>query len=178
MSPSNTDFPFKAFLAVGVGVPSLFVIMGVIFVLFFGSITELTCRRVEPEQIKCERTEISGGLIALSRTTIPLNQLQGAKIGKGVFKSNQRNSFRESTLYNILLILDGEEVALTNSYSSDYWKKKAIVDQINNFLNDEQENNLTIKEDGRITLFLLGGGFILVGTIVGTIFLAVSRFIR
>ncbi len=175
VSPNASGFPIRLFLLIGVGVPALFVVIGSLMLLFWGSVTELDCRRIESQQIKCDRYHRQGGLMTVGETTMAIGTLQGAKVGRQEYTDSDRRSY---TAYNILLVVDGEEVPLTQTHTSDYWGRKAAVDEIENFLADESRSSLSIREDFRLNSFILGGIFVVLGTVVGGIFLAVGLNLR
>ena len=61
---------------------------------------------------------------------------------------------------------------LTNSYSSDYWQKKATADRINQFVENAQQPTFSLKQDERNYWF--GGFFILIGSFIVGIFITVA----
>gem|GEM_PF-5529796 len=168
------QFPMRLFLALGVGIPGIFVVIGIAFVLFLGQQVELHCQRAGGDRIECQRTEIPGGLVTRPPRTNRF-QLSGAKVGERIFRDDRETTTspaQDSTLYTVLLIVDGAKVPLTNRYSSDYWEHKTRADEINQFVGNLQQATFVLKQDQRNYWF--GGLFIVVGSSIAGLFITIA----
>ncbi len=130
-----------------------FLLTGLAVMLFFGRLTSLKCQRVEPTQGSCQL--VNSGLLGSDETTIPLNQLQGAKVDV--------NQDSDGDTYRVVLLTDGGEVPFTWVWSSGTGGKQKNADRINAFISNPGEISLRVQQDDRWFAYPFGGLFALVG---------------
>jgi hypothetical protein len=149
LQPNNLMTPIAAILFT-----SVFVVAGLAIILIFGELTTLTCQRVQPTQGSCQF--VRSRLLRSGETTIPLNQLQSAKV-------DVTASSRRGNSYRVVLLTYGGEVPFTIASSSDAEGKQENVDKINAFIANPGKTSLRVQQDDRWFIYPFGGSFILLG---------------
>lgn len=132
---------------------SVFVVAGLAIMVVFGELATLTCQRVEPTQGRCQF--VRSRLLGSQERTIPLNQLQGAKVDV--------NESSKGDTYRIVLLTDGGQVLFTTASSSGAEEKQNNADQINAFIGNPGKTSLRVQQDDRWFAYPFGGIFILLG---------------
>ncbi len=132
---------------------SVIVVAGLTVIVCFGELATLICQRVEPTQGNCQFMQ--SGVLASDETTIPLNQLQSAKVD--VHKG------RKGTTYRVVLLTNDGYVPFTSSWSPDAEEKQKNADLINAFIGNSGKTSLRVQQDDRLFAYPLGGIFILAG---------------
>jgi hypothetical protein len=144
---------------------SVFVVSGLVAMVVFGELATLTCQRVEPTQGSCQF--VHSGLLGSDETTIPLNQLQSAKVD--VNEGNRGNTYR------VVLLTNGGKVPFTSVWSSGAEGKQKNADRINAFIGNPGKTSLRVQQDDRWFAYPFGGIFILAG---GGVVLGSLRVLR
>lgn len=132
---------------------SIFVVGGLAAMVVFGELATLTCHRVEPTQGSCQFVHSS--LLGSDETTIPLNQLQSAKVDV--------NESHKGDTYRVVLLTDSGKVPFTTAWSSGAVEKQKNADQINAFIGNPGKASLRVQQDDRWFAYPFGGIFILAG---------------
>jgi hypothetical protein len=127
----------------------------VIAVVFLGNQTTLTCSR--SGQAVCTLTQKT--MLKTSTRTIPLSQLREAYVESNV------DSEGDETFRVVLRTASGD-VPLTSSRSSGYAGKRDVANQINAFLQSSGSPTLTVEQDDRLLLYILGAIFAGVGSLL------------
>lgn len=145
--------------------------LGMIGVWVYGlGVTQLTCKRVEPTQVSCDRTQ-SRLLGVLPGSTTTFNQVTAAKTKAET--STAGNGTRVVDYWVVLHTLNGEVSYLAdpiriNGRKGSAQEMQAITDQINSFLESDQ-TALNIQRDMRLRLghslfpIMFMGLFVLIG---------------
>lgn len=133
---------------------SVFVVAGLAAMVFFGELATLTCQRLEPTQGSCQF--VRSGLLGSDETTIPLNQLQSAKVDV--------NESSKGDTYRVVLLTDGGKVPFTSAWSSGAVEKQKNADGINAFIGNPGKTSLRVQQDDRWFAYPFGGIFILLGS--------------
>jgi hypothetical protein len=133
---------------------SVFVLAGLTVMLAAGELATLTCQRVEPTQGSCQL--VTSGLFGSDEITIPLNQLQSAKL----VSSNIRKSS-----YSIVLLTDHDKVHFVSKWNTPVPEEQRKADLINAFIGNPRETSLRIQKDDPGSAYI-GGIFILFGGLV------------
>ncbi len=144
---------------------SVFVVAGLAAMVFFGELATLTCQRLEPTQGSCQF--VRSGLLGSDETTIPLNQLQSAKVD--VIASSKGDTYR------VVLLTDGGKVPFTTASSSGAEGKQKNADRINAFIGNSGKTSLRVQQDDRWFAYPFGGIFVLLG---GGVVLGSLRVLR
>jgi hypothetical protein len=103
---------------------------------FFGETGTLACRRVERGRIDCTLTR---SLFGLERSRAELRGLTGASV------SWTKSSSRSTATYRVELAARSGAEPLDSHYSAGASGKRAIVERINRFLEDERETDFTFR---------------------------------
>ncbi|WP_017293964.1 hypothetical protein [Geminocystis herdmanii] len=131
---------------------SPFFLVGIWVILSIGKVHILKCDRIEINQISCGL--IQQGLISQKKTNIP--RLYNAKLGI--------DSDGDSPTYRVELDTNMGMIPLSIMYSSGEKNKANKVSKINEFIQNINENSLTIKQDDRLFAYSFGGLFALAGS--------------
>jgi hypothetical protein len=108
--------------------------------IFWTGQVRLTCdqsgaEQGAPTQVNCQLQKV-GWLGLHSLRSVNVNQLQGANL--------KESGGEDGSTYRIFLIKPTEQIAFRNYSDSGYQDKRAIVDQINAFIDNPQSATLTI----------------------------------
>ena len=144
---------------------SVFVVAGLAVIIIFEELSTLTCQRVQPTQGSCQF--VHSGLLGSDETTIPLNQLQSAKVD--VYENHKGDTYR------VVLLTDGGKVPFTSAWSSGAEEKQKNTDRINGFIGNPEKTSLLVQQDDRWFAYPFGGIFILAG---GGVMLGSLRVLR
>lgn len=132
----------------------VFILISVIAVAFLGTRTALTCNRSgEAECTLAQKT-----VLKTSKRTIPILKLREAYVDTSV------DSEGDAT-YRVVLRTDSGEVPLTSSWSSGYAGKQDVANQINAFL-QSGDSSLTVEQDDRLLMYILGAIFAGAGSLL------------
>jgi hypothetical protein len=131
----------------------VFVVSGLVVIIFFGKVATLRCQRIEPTQGSCQL--MRSGLLGSDEIKIPLNQLQSAKVDV--------NKDSDGDTYRIVLLTDGGKVPFTSIWSSGEEGKQEKADEINAFIGNPDKTSLRVQQDFRWFAYPFGGIFILFG---------------
>ncbi|AFY79064.1 hypothetical protein Ple7327_3911 [Pleurocapsa sp. PCC 7327] len=121
----------------------IFVLAGLLTSVLFCKLTTLTCQRqlIEPTQAQGTCNLIQTGLLDSTVKKIPLNILQGARV--------EQSRSDDDYNYRVILLTINGEIPLTSYSSSNQAPKRAIVSQINSFLENSNQMELTVVQDDR-----------------------------
>ncbi len=133
---------------------SIFVLFGLMVMVLSGERATLTCQRVEPTQGSCQL--VISGLFGSDEITIPLNQLQNAKL-ELITDTRGRGGYR------VVLLTDYDKVPFISTWSHNEQEKQKKADLINAFIGNPGETSLRIQQDERWSAYSVGGFIILVG---------------
>jgi hypothetical protein len=133
-----------------------FVVVGLVAIIIFEELSTLTCQRVQPTQGSCQF--VHSRLLGSYDKTIPLNQLQSAKV-------DVSTSSKGGSGYRVVLLTDGGEVPFTIASSSGAEEKQENADRINAFIANPGKTSLRVEQDDRWSAYFFGGMFILLGGI-------------
>jgi hypothetical protein len=158
--PNNLMTPIRTMLF-----GSAFVVAGLAAIVFGGELATLTCQRLEPTQGSCQF--VRSRLLGSDETTIPLNQLQGAKVD--VIAFSKRDAYR------VVLLTDGGKVPFTTASSGGAEEKQKNADRINAFISNSGKTSLRVQQDDRWLAYPFGGIFVLLG---GGVVLGSLRVLR
>jgi hypothetical protein len=129
---------------------SAFVVAGLVVVINFSELATLTCQRVQLTQGSC--LFVHSRLLRSDEKTMPLNQLQGAKVDVKI-DTKRRSSYR------LVLLTDGGEVPFTTTFISG----AEDANRINAFIANPGEISLRVQQDDRWFAYIFGGICILFG---------------
>lgn len=118
-----------------------------------GQMTELFCVR-SLKQVTCDRT-VTTGLIR--EKTLALPQVQSARL--------QRVGRKYRNAYRVILVTAAGEVALTEDFKSDERKAQDDADQINGFIANQTNAEMSLEVDDRAQSNLFGLMFISTGAL-------------
>lgn len=107
----------------------IFTMASVIVVYFFAVDTKFICSRVN-NLCSIEETNILGQKSQIQQ--ISIQELRSAK-------AEQASSGRNSRPYNLILVTSSGEIKLLKSYKLDALKSSNIANEINGFINSQQE---------------------------------------
>jgi hypothetical protein len=136
---------------------SVFMLAGLGAIIIFGELSTLTCQRVQPTQGSCQF--VRSRLLGSDEKTIPLNQLQSAKVDESA-------SSKGGSTYSVVLLTDGGEVPFTIASSSGSEEKQENADRINAFIANPGKTSLRVQQDDRWFAYFFGGTFIFLGGMV------------
>jgi hypothetical protein len=139
---------------VGFIIGPVFIVLGSLVIYFIGDKATLQCQRPTASQVNCTLTNAS--LRRTKTQNLPGNQLQGAEVLRYRDSDGDRS-------YQVMLRTVEGNVPLTPIKSSGARGKRRQAEQINTFLADPQQRELTIIQDDRWFAFGLGGLFVVVG---------------
>jgi hypothetical protein len=131
-----------------------FVLAALAIIIFYGRRITFTCQRVEPTQGNCQL--MSFGLLGSNEITIPLNQLQGAKVDES----------SDGDTYRVVLLTNDGDVPFTPICSSGAGEKQKNVNLINAFIGNTEKTFLRVQQDDRLSAYFLGGIFLIGGLIL------------
>ncbi len=124
------------------------------YLCFLGELVTLTCQRVELTQGSWQF--VRSRLLGSEERTIPLNQLQSAKV--------DANESSKGDTYRVVLLTDGDKVPFTSAWSSGAEEKQKKSDQINAFIGNSGKTSLRVQQDNCWVAYPFGGIFILLGS--------------
>lgn len=129
---------------------------GLIFLLFMAQRADLNCRRVEPTQINCQLQSSLLGLVPISSQSV------SGLIDAGVAE----NCDSDGCTYRVELRTESGSVPLASFYSSGEEPKRLLANQINRFVQEVDEETISLKAyagEGFGLLGLIPIGFMLLG---------------
>jgi hypothetical protein len=140
---------------------SFFVVAGLVPIIIFSELATLTCQRVQPTQGSCRF--VRSRLLGSGETTIPLNQLQSAKV-------DVTRGTKGGSTYRVVLLTDGDKIPFTLAFSSDAEEKQENADRINAFIANPGKISLRVQQDDRwfaypFGIFILVGGLVMLGSL-------------
>lgn len=127
--------------------------------LIFGRKVTLNCDRSLPPAGVC--TLESASFIDSNQTQISAGNLQRAEV-----RVNYGDSDSSDT-YQVVLMTTNGEVPFTEYYSSGSSKKQQLANEINQFIQDDSQNTLSVETDDRLFISILAGIFAGVGALMG-----------
>ena len=134
-------------------------LVGLLITFYIGRSTDFHCVRSGENQIRCDIMHKLLGLQPIDDRLV--NSIQKAEVEEST------DSQGDST-YRVIFVTPNGRVALTKSTSSGYSPKADLVQQINNFINTDQEPILDvhIKIEWWIWVFFFGSTGLGVGMIL------------
>ena len=137
----------------------IFAGIGLAVITGFGKVVTLNCDRVAPVQSNCQLK--SAGLLGISPQERKLEALEGAKV--------ERSTSSDGAAFRVVLVTNQGEVPFTEYYSSGENGKQEIATQISTFLGNSQASSLTLQQDDRWFMLMIGGVFVVVGLAVAVV---------
>lgn len=125
--------------------------------LFFVGETTLVCDRSEEQCVLTKTTAISG-----DEGVVDFGQIKGARVVKDYSQADPHRP-----VYDAVLDTDEGSGVVSHIPSSSEDKQQAVVDRINDFLDDPDEQRLEVHDDGGTVfnamplVFLISGLFLL-----------------
>ena len=142
----------------GVFVGLSFMVLGVLFIVAFGNLTILQCNRLEPKSVACDLTSTS--ILNDHHVPIPAGALQRAVVDVQV--DNDDDGGRSYT-YQVKLITTTEIIPFTYYSMGNEEAIRAQAQQINAFLTNSEQQTLTVQQDNRLVMYMIGGLLLLFG---------------
>lgn len=130
-----------------------------LILLVFGEKVTLNCDRSIPPAGVCTLETTS--FIDSSQKQISVGNLQRAEL-----RVNYGDSDSSDT-YQVVLLTNNGELPFTDYYSSGSSKKQQLVNEINQFIQNDSLNMLSVKSDDRLWISILAGIFAGVGALMG-----------
>lgn len=130
-----------------------FASLGLFLLVTLGKVTTLTCTRTEPTNCQL----VASGLLGSQSKQIPLNTLQGAKV--------EETSDSDGSTYRVIILTSSGNVPFT-SYLSSLKDKQTIASDIEDFVKNPQMTSLKQEQDDRFWIYLIGGTFVIAGSLV------------
>ncbi len=161
----------RVFTAIGGGVCLLFSAIGLL--IMNSAVTHtLDCRRLEPTQGNCTFKTLYGPLKQAGESQqFSLKDFQRAQLDEMV--SSDTSDSRSTLLYSAQIVVANEPIPLSTSYSTERSSKLATIEQINQFLQNNQSAQLHLEQSDN-GFYIAGGMFMGIGNIVGLPFLIVG----
>jgi hypothetical protein len=169
----HNDDPFKnfdkIFFLVGLGVLTIFNLIGWPFVLL-ATVKSLTCERIEPSQHGCV-LNVQQGPLGWEKTiqTFPISELQKAVV---------EESPSSPGLYRVVILTERGELHLMSGFTLGQDNKTALANQVNRFVKNKQETRLQVQQDERWGSYFIGGLFLVIGNLIGFVFIFISISLR
>lgn len=132
-----------------------FMLVGLIAIAGPEQVTTFTCDRTSSTEGICELAHSS--LLFSDSTTIFLQDLQAAEIQTN--QSSANNSAR------IVLVTTRAQIPLMADYNSNLEQEESRANTVNQFIQDPNQTNLSIKEDNRLFSYIFGGLFLVTGLV-------------
>lgn len=131
-------------------------LIGLVFLVGIVQVKVLNCTRLEPSQYTCVLEWKLLGIWPLSSTPL---RLSGARLAQEISESTSqddegRTRTSKSTLYWVILITEGGEVALDTGRSSWIGSKQQTVERINAFVRSRAASSLQVYGDWTSLLFV------------------------
>lgn len=133
--------------------------VGLSVIMGFGKVITLNCDRIAPVQSNCQLK--SAGLLGISPQERKLEALEGAKV--------ERSDSSDGAAFRVVLLTNQGEIPFTDYYSSGENGKQEIATQISTFLGNSQASSLTLQQDDRWFMFMVGGVFVVAGLAVAVV---------
>lgn len=130
-----------------------------LILLGFGAKVTLNCDRSLPPARVC--TLETASFIDSNQTQIPAGNLQRAEV-----RVNYGDSDSSDT-YKVVLLTNNGELPFTEYYSSGSSKKQQLADEINQFIQNDSLNTLSVKSDDRLWISIFAGIFAGIGALMG-----------
>lgn len=135
-------------------------ILSILTISFLGKLTTLQCNRTELTQISCQHTTS----VLMFSSTKNLDSLSSAKVEKyedddNLFRDNEEEK-GEDTYQLVLVTSNGQELSFTGVADNGSSTKEQQATEINVFLQDGQQQELTITTDNRLRGYFLAASVI------------------
>jgi len=137
----------------------IFAGVGLSVVTGLGKVVTLNCDRIAPTENNCQLK--TAGLLGISPQERKLEVLEGAKV--------ERSSSSDGDTFRVVLVTNQGEVPFTDYYSSGENGKQEIATQVSTFLGNSQASSLTLQQDDRWFMFMVGGIFVVAGLAVAVV---------
>lgn len=138
------------------------VILGLLILSAGGRLTTLSCQRPasldhvsEAGSCKLKTRKV----LAVDTQTIPLDQIQGAKVQSDHHKGTPIARHR------VLLVTASQSIPLTPDFNSDYMSHQDSVEELELFLEGDDMETLVIRDYGYSWIYFLGGMAIATGLV-------------
>jgi hypothetical protein len=115
--------------------------------------TTFTCKRVEPREGSCELTTTA--LLNSSTQRFSLRQIEKVRT---LTSTTTDNRGRKLTNYSVQIQTTSGSVAIINA--SDSGEQHQWIDQINTFLSNGAQQELTLNRDGRLGFYVVSAVFL------------------
>jgi len=122
----------------------VFTLAGGLIFFFFGQVSSLECARVQTDNLNCILLHT---LVGFTIKEQPINELNNARVVE------RRDSDGDLT-YKIILETGQGDISLTTYSSSGMQNKVNLIELINAFLEDSQEQKLSVQYGGGLSLLL------------------------
>jgi hypothetical protein len=132
----------------------VFASVGLFLLVTLGKVTTLTCTRTEPTNCQL----VASGLLGSQSKQIPLNTLQGAKV--------EESSDSDGSTYRVIILTSSADVPFTSYLSSGEGDKQVIASHIEDFVKNPQMTSLKQEQDDRLWIYLIGGSFVIAGSLM------------
>jgi tetratricopeptide (TPR) repeat protein len=129
-----------------------------LLIALLASVDSFTCRRDSSTPATCELSRI--GLLGKEQQILPLEDIQGTKV-------NHLRDSKGNSSYSLILLTNQGEISPINTSLSNYETVHKWGEEIEVFLQDNQQNNLVIEYDNRWAIYIFSGLFISSGIVVG-----------
>lgn len=137
----------------------IFAGVGLSVIMGFGKIVTLNCNRITPTENNCQLK--SAGLLDIGTQERKLEALEGARV--------ERSSSSDGDTFRVVLVTNQGEVPFTDYYSSGQHGKQEIATRVSTFLDSSQASSLTLQQDDRWFMLMIGGVFVVVGLAVAVV---------
>ena len=134
-------------------------LLGVLILSIGGQLRTLSCQRPTSLDHSLENgycTLETRKVLFSSKQTIPLNQIQGAKV-----QSDQKDA--QISQHRVLLLTSSQSIPLTPYFTSDYMSQQNSVEKLELFLEGGDAAPLVIRDYGHSWVYFLGGMAIATG---------------
>nr|WP_290223594.1 transmembrane domain-containing protein [Trichocoleus desertorum] len=137
----------------------IFAGIGLAVITGFGKVVTLNCDRTAPTESNCQLK--AAGVFSLTPQERKLEALEGAKV--------ERSNSSDGAAFRVVLLTNQGEVPFTDYYSAGENGKQEIATQISTFLGNSQASSLTLQQDDRWFMLMIGGVFVVVGLAVAVV---------
>jgi hypothetical protein len=138
---------------------SVYIACGCLSGFIFGQTITLNCTRSEPNQVQCSQQRRWAGLVPLGEDSI--RNLQGAEV--------EDDCDEDGCMYRVLLKTTDGPAPLTSVYSSGLTPQEETAERINGFVQDREQNSLTVEDNSGLWGILFALIFSSVGLVIAGI---------
>lgn len=124
-----------------------FLMAGFVLLTSVGKLTTLTCDRDLATESQCQFASM--GLFGSRVIFLAEGKLQGAKLATTTHQNME--------MYRVVLLVDDDELPLTEIWSAETEAEQMTVTAINHFLKSPQQPTLAISRDDRQLNYAIGG---------------------